>query len=131
LQIIGVANSTVFHADALVFDAYSDYDVIYFYRPLRSDAHLQTLEQRIIALARPGTILVAPHDGLLNGRTGMDCAKIEGPIFVTGIEQADADQLRLEAEATGTGILNRSADWGFDAGYWAPILDAASFSSDD
>jgi len=131
LQIIGLTNSTVFHADALVFDAYSDYDVIYFYRPLRSDAHLETLEQRIIALARPGTILVAPYDGLLNGRTGVDCAKIGGPIFVTGIEQADADQLRHEAEATGTGVLNRSADWAFDTGYWAPILDVASFSGVD
>lgn len=131
LQIIGVSNSTVLHADAMVFDAYSDYDVIYFFRPLLSDAHLEKLEQRIIALARPGTILVAPYDGLLNGRTGMDCAKVEGPIFVTGIGQADADQLRHEAEATGTGVLKRSADWGFDTGYWAPILDAASFSKDD
>ncbi len=131
LQIIGVTNSTVFHTDAMVFDAYSDYDVIYFFRPLLSDAHLETLEQRIIALARPGTILVAPYDGLLNGRTGMDCAKVEGPIFVTGIEQAAADQLRHEAEATSTGVLKRSADWVFDTGYWAPILDAASFSSDD
>jgi hypothetical protein len=57
----------------------------------------------------------------------MNCARVDGPIFVTGTNQASADQLRIDAEATGTNILGRSEDRVFDAGYWAPILDAASF----
>jgi len=128
LQIIGASNSKIIHDDALNFDSYSDYDVIYFYRPLRDDALLQKMEQCIIRQARPGTILVAPHGSLLKPRPGIDCAQVEGPILVTGIGQSDADQLRHDAEATGTDILSRSTDLGFDAGYWAPILDAASFS---
>lgn len=50
---------------------------------------------------------------------------------MTGIAQAEADQLRQDAEATGTKILGRSTHRSFDAGYWEPILDAASFSGDE
>jgi protein-L-isoaspartate O-methyltransferase len=136
IQIIGKPNSSIFHADALTFDSYSDYDVIYCYRPLRTDALLETLERRIIRQARPGTILIAPYtvlqsprDNKIFCRPGIDCAKVEGPLFVTGIEQADADQVRLDAEATSTEILVRSTDRDLDTGYWAPILDAASFNA--
>lgn len=128
LQIIGASGSKIFHADATTFDAYSNYEVIYFYRPLQTDALLEAMEQHIIGQARPGTILVAPYDSSFSTRAGMSCAQVEGPIFVTGIDQAGADQLRIDAEATSTEIMSRSADRVFDAGYWAPILDAASFN---
>lgn len=127
LQTIGASNSKIFHADATTFDAYSEYDVIYFYRPLQTDALLDMMEQHIIGQARPGTILIAPYDSSFAVRPGMNCARVDGPIFVTGTNQASADQLRIDAEATGTNILGRSEDRVFDAGYWAPILDAASF----
>lgn len=131
LHMIGASRSTIIQADALTFGAYSDYDVIYFYRPLRTDALLAEMELRIIETARPGTILVAPYDVSLAVRPGMPGAQIDGPIFVTGMKQAEADQLRQDAEATGTDILDRSAHLSFDAGYWAPILDAASFSGSE
>lgn len=128
LQIIGAPYSRIYHADALLFDSYSDYDVIYFYRPMRTDALMEALEQQIIRRARPGTILVAPYGAGLFGRTGVDCAKVEDPIFITGVSQADADQIRQDAELTGTDILSRSDEHDFDTGYWGPILDSASFS---
>ena len=126
LQILGTS-STVILSDAMAFDSYSEYDVIYFYRPLRADEHLEKMEQHIIRQASVGTILVAPYDLSLRGRPGMECAKVEGPIFVTGIEQADADQLRSNAEATGTVVPEKRADEAFKTNYWAPILEAASF----
>jgi protein-L-isoaspartate O-methyltransferase len=128
LQTIGASTSKIFHADATTFEAYADYDVIYFYRPLQTDALLDMMEQHIIGQARPGTILVAPYDSSFSVRPGMNCAQVEGPIFVTGTDQASADQLKIDAEATGTDILGRSEDRVFDAGYWTPILDAASFN---
>lgn len=131
LEKIGASKSTINRADALTFASYADYDVIYFYRPLRTEALLEALEQRIIETARPGTILVAPHDASLTVRPGLHCAQVDGPIFVTGIAQAEADQLRQDAEATCTKILGRSTHRSFDAGYWEPILDAASFSGDE
>jgi protein-L-isoaspartate O-methyltransferase len=128
LQLTGAENSAIIHADAMTFESYSDYDVIYLYRPLRTDALLEKLEQQIMRQARPGTILVMPYR-FAAARAGIDCARIVDPVFVTGIGQAEADNLREDSEATGTDILNRSSDQDFDAGYWAPILDAASFSS--
>ena len=38
------------------------------------------------------------------------------------VAQAEADQLRQDAEATGTKILGRSTHRSFDIGYWEPIL---------
>jgi len=127
LQVLGASSSTVFLADALAFDAYSEYDVIYFYRPLRSNELLEKMEKYIIRQASVGTILVAPYNTTPMGRCGMECANIEGPIYVTGIEQADADQLRSDAEATGTIVPEKRADQAFRTNYWAPILEAASF----
>lgn len=86
------------------------------------------LLQQIIRQARPGTILVAPYGAGLFGRGGLDCAKVEDPIFITGVSQADADQIRQDAELTGTDILSRSDERDFDTGYWGPILDSASFN---
>ncbi len=127
LQTLGASSSTVIQADALAFDAYSEYDVIYYYRPMRDDELLEKMEHHIISHAHVGTILVAPYNILLRDRPEMPCAKVEGPVFVTGIEQAEADQLRSDAEATGTEILEKKADQAFNPDYWAPILNAASF----
>lgn len=44
------------------------------------------------------------------------------------VSQADADQIRQDAELTGTDILSRSDERDFDTGYWGPILDSASFN---
>jgi len=126
LRSLGISNSKIFHADALKFDSYSNYDVIYFYRPMQSDTLLEEMEQRVVKTARPGTILVMPYNGPMHAREGIECAHITGSIFVTGISQPEADQLRLDAEATSTEVLVRSARQAYETGYWAPVLDAAS-----
>ncbi len=129
LNRLGPTRSEIIKADALCFDRYADYDVIYFYRPLKSDLQLAELERRILETARPGTILVAPHDAALAARPGMVCTQLEGPIFVTGLTPPEAIRLKQDAEATGIEILSRSAHRSFDTGHWAPILDAASFGA--
>lgn len=58
----------VHSGDALDFDGYGDFDVIYAYRPI-ADTELRTrLEKRIIAEARPGTLLIMPYPDF--GATG-------------------------------------------------------------
>ena len=128
LTTIGISSSTVFHTDALTFEAYSDYDVIYFYRPMQDDPLMRKLEQRIITKARPGTILIAPYETPMARQKGGICSHIEGPVFVTGVAKKEIGRLRINAEMTGFDIVTRSAQWPFDAGYWAPILDTASFT---
>ena len=44
LPLIGASAREIFHADALTFDGYDKYDVIYFYRPLNDDALLAQME---------------------------------------------------------------------------------------
>ena len=83
----------VFEGDGLVWDGYSDFDVIYFYMPVRNDAGLIGLEQRIATSAAPGTVLVAPYQSILSRHRDLGCAHIAGAVFVTGMEQAEADAL--------------------------------------
>ncbi|OAI39240.1 hypothetical protein AYO40_01335 [Planctomycetaceae bacterium SCGC AG-212-D15] len=47
----------VFRADALSFDHYGDYDVIYMYRPLRDRARMRQLVTRIVEQLRPQAML--------------------------------------------------------------------------
>lgn len=128
LSIISNQDSTVYQGDGRTFDGYGNYDVIYFYRPLRNDGMLEEMERHIITTARPGTIIVAPYDFTLSAREGFDCAMIEEPVFITGVTQAEADELREEARRTGLEILRRSSNFEFDPGFWTPVLDAASFN---
>lgn len=128
LEVVGADDSRVFEGDGRTFDGYGNYDVIYFYRPLRDDRMLAEMERHIIDSARPGTILIAPYDFSLAARAGFDCAMLEEPVFITGLSQAEADELRHEACHAGHEILRRSWNFEFDPGFWTPILDAASFN---
>ena len=118
---------TAFQADGITFDGYGNYDVIYFYRPLRENEILAKMEDQIFANARPGTIVIAPYDTYFNPRR-MFCAQITKCIFITGMSQADADQLRIDAEHTDPELVSRAADLKFDTGFWTPVLDVTSFN---
>ncbi|MDO9526122.1 MAG: hypothetical protein Q7J57_11425, partial [Gemmobacter sp.] len=82
----------VFHADALTFDRYGDYDVIYFYRPMRDPDLLIQLEDRILAHARPGTLLIAPYASF-GRRPGLPCEHMEGSVHIAGLDSAGAADL--------------------------------------
>ncbi len=128
LEITGAHDSTVYHGDGRTFDGYGDYDVIYFYRPMQEDHMLQEMERHMIGTARPGTILIAPYTFALGARAGLDCTILDEPLFITGMTQAEADQLRHDARRTGYEIVRRACDFEFDPGFWSPVLDAASFN---
>ena len=128
LEITGAHHSTVYHGDGRTFDGYGDYDVIYFYRPMQEDHMLQEMERHMIGTARPGTILIAPYTFALGARAGLDCTILDEPLFITGMTQAEADQLRHDARRTGYEIVRRACDFEFDPGFWSPVLDAASFN---
>jgi SAM-dependent methyltransferase len=48
----------VTQGDAMKFDQYHKFDVIYFYRPFRDDAMQTKFERRLIRMARPGAYLI-------------------------------------------------------------------------
>ncbi|MEY4567771.1 MAG: hypothetical protein RLY14_2741 [Planctomycetota bacterium] len=46
------------HGDALAFEDYGDYDVVYMYRPMRDHGLMRKLIQRIAAQIEPGAIML-------------------------------------------------------------------------
>ena len=128
MKAIGASQSEIFYANALTYEGYDTYDIIYFYRPLRDEVLLAQMQQHIIRTARPGTILIAPYDSVFSTHPEMTCAQIDGPIFMTGVTQDQADLIREDAEMVSAEIILRSRDFSFDTGHWAAILDAASWN---
>jgi len=126
LQRLDAFGCSAFQENALQFDGYGDYDVIYFFRPMRDDDMLDALEDRLLAQARPGTVIVAPYDSVPRPRRWSRLSEVAGPICVAGMTDDEAARLRQNAEATGTTILTRSRHMSHP-GFWAPIFDAASF----
>ena len=128
MQLVAPETCRVMQGDGLTFEHYGDYDVIYFYRPLNEDALLARLEERIFTQARPGTIILAPYNTSLRPRPDLDGAKVADPVFIAGVSQREADDLRRKAEYTGLEIVRRPRDFPFDTGFWSPILEAAQFN---
>ena len=95
----------VIAGDALEFDNYDTYDVIYFYRPLREDALLIEMEQRIVEQASAGTLLIAPYRGFEHRAEELGCAQVAGQLWLVGASPRMATQLRRAAEKTGTDVL--------------------------
>ena len=48
----------IMRGDALEFDRYGDYDVVYMYRPLRDPELMKRLLRRIAAQLKPGAVMI-------------------------------------------------------------------------
>lgn len=113
----------VFEHDALTFEGYGDYDVIYFYRPISEESLLIEMEQAIAAQARPGTVLVAPYVSFPARHEALGCGHIGGAVYVAGMSQKQANSLRIKAERMGPYIVK--PDNAPLSSVWDPLLDAS------
>jgi SAM-dependent methyltransferase len=59
LDETSLRNSSFIRGDALAYDDYARYDVLFLYRPFRDDDRQAALERRIAEQTRAGTIIVA------------------------------------------------------------------------
>jgi protein-L-isoaspartate O-methyltransferase len=116
---------TAIEGDALQFDDYSSYQIIYFYRPMTKDAMLVDLENRILSQAAPGTIIVAPRSQTLHWGNAAKAPVVCKNIHLAHVSEAKAAEVRAKAESIGP-------DWVIDlqslessAGFWAPILQVS------
>ena len=125
--LLNAGTCSVIQGDALNYDGYDAFDVIYFYRPVKDIALLAQMEARIIAQARRGTIIIAPYDQFMTPHAEWPCANITGPIFVTGMTQAEADEWHLEATQTEAALVRRPRDIPFDPGFWTPLMHASRY----
>ncbi len=127
LSLLNKPNISVIEGNALTFDGYAPYDVVYFYRPLHDDTLMLEMEHRILDAVAPGTVILAPYtNNHFDPRPGFPAAQITGPIFVAGLAQAQADVLHAEAQRTTTDLIKRPRHYLFDTGFWTPLLDVAT-----
>jgi len=128
----GDRHLNVIHADGITFDRYHEYDVIYYYRPLRDDAVLARLERQILTNARPGTVILAPYTPRLVHRKlnpDIDVAVAEASVLIAGVSQEEATQMHTAALHTSIGPVPSVRDWAYDPGFWAPLIEASSRES--
>lgn len=59
LNQTSLRDSTFIRGNALTYDDYARYDILFVYRPFRDDERQAALERRITEQTRPGTIIVA------------------------------------------------------------------------
>lgn len=97
------SRSHILTADALQFDGFGDYDLIYFYKPIHTPKDLADMEARIAAQVKSGTILIAPYAGFAHRAEALGCFAIAGFVHIKGITGKDLDRLKRRAEWAGFG----------------------------
>ncbi len=112
-------------ADGLTWDGYGGFDVIYFYMPIRPDRGLLDLEARIVAMAPPHSVLVAPYNEFRPRAPDLGCAQIVPFVYIKGMDQAEADELQAEARRMGPDIPGYGAvprDIGWLSSLWKACI---------
>ena len=126
LEVLAPETCRLFHGDALAFDRYGDYDVIYFFRPISETDRMAELEARILAQVAPGTVL-AVTGGLVGAeRHGDRVQRLADQIHVAGLSAEEAARLRGFAEEMGTTVPGHGRRAAVDFGYWQPLREACA-----
>lgn len=123
----GVANA--FQADALTFDDYGDYDVIYFFRPIRDQDKIVEMERRVVDQAKKGALLIAPYLGFEQRFESLGCGRIDGSLYIAKTSQRIAEQWRRSAEQTGVAVVHAEEER--VSTIWSPLLEASRHSGYD
>jgi SAM-dependent methyltransferase len=124
LDRAGRPSSQVIHGDAMAYGGYGDYDVLYFYQPMKSLEGLQALESRIATRARPGTILIAPYGMFSDRAESLGCGRVDGAVYLAGTPAREAEAVRRRARHIGIEIP-RPDGWKYlNDGYLRTLIDA-------
>ncbi|MEO9864085.1 MAG: methyltransferase domain-containing protein [Yoonia sp.] len=111
----------VIEGDALEFDGYGDYDVIYFYRPISDPQMLVGMQNRILRQAKEGAIIIAP--------TAAPIAKSQAVVVAENIYLAHATAeyattIAAKAEQMGPDWLLENPPFDQALGFWLPLIKA-------
>lgn len=113
----------VIEADALKFERYDRYDVIYMYQPIRDTDLMADLERRIVDTALPGTVLVAPYQGFAGSYRFLGCGHAGYGVYLVGMDDAIATEIAESAELIGTAARRVKK---LPLTHWEPVLAALS-----
>lgn len=125
LERLGYPRDSVQQADALNFDNYSDFDIIYFFRPISVLEELKQMENRILEQVRTGTILIAPYSGFTAEHDDPRCTKIAPSIYVAHEPPYQVEHLRQRAELIGTDAPAYDSAASGKLGYWKSVVEAS------
>lgn len=98
---VDLAEVEIFEQDALTFDGYAAYDVIYFYQPMHDEVKLHQLEERIVSQAPPGTLLIAPYVSFEHRYDALGCSRVAGRCYLAHTKARAAARVRRRAELMG------------------------------
>lgn len=84
--------SMIQQANALTFNRYGNYDVIYFYRPLKDTALASQMEKRILSQVASGTILVAPISAT-RARSSRVASRVFDKVYMAHTPPAEAQKM--------------------------------------
>ncbi len=119
MQRGGWPDARIFHADALSFDHYGDYDVLYVYKPMYGAA-LEQMEARLIGQARPGTLLIAPYTDFTTRFETLGCTRIEGFLYIIRPSKSLPATLK-RATHVGCSLPARPKNGYAEDGFLAPL----------
>lgn len=82
--------------DALVYDGYGRFDILYAFRPIADEDLMAEAERRMIDQTRAGVVLVMPYPDFEQRHQALGCVRIRDAIYVSGYAPAQiATALRL------------------------------------
>lgn len=119
MQRGGWPDVRIFHADALTFEHYGNYDVLYVYKPMYGAA-LEQMEARLIGQARPGTLLIAPYTDFTTRFETLGCARIEGFLYIIRADKSLPAILK-RATKVGCALPARPKNGYAEDGFLAPL----------
>ncbi|WP_299724173.1 hypothetical protein [uncultured Tateyamaria sp.] len=125
LETLGAQACSLIQGDAFSYSDYASYDAIYFYRPLKSTEHMIDLEARIFAQVDPGTILMVPGGLLTPEHEEAGVQHVSGHVYVTGMDETEAQALHAAARDIGTAIPDYSRQPLSEPSLWDPLLEVS------
>ncbi|WP_263719835.1 class I SAM-dependent methyltransferase [Albidovulum sediminicola] len=129
LPLLRADRGRIFEGDALAFDSYGDYDVIYLYRPMQNDALMRQLEERILDQARPGTLLLAPY-AMIEAHCPR-IRKIAHCVYAVGLSAAEVEGLKRQTLRIGPHIVAPDRRLPKQIGWLAPLWEACEANGFD
>ena len=97
-------NWALHHADALAFDGYAEFDVIYFYEPIHDRQTQIALETKICDMVPDGTLLLIPFHQFYERAARYPIEAVAPCVYIKGLTEQEAARLRRRAERIGTDI---------------------------
>lgn len=114
----------IMQGDALEFDDYASYDVIYFYKPMSDPEMLMTMERRIVDQSRPGTVLIGAYGEFAERAPGLGLGRITRDVYVTGHDERALKRLVRKASLMGLEEFRPPSRAELEGSYLTPILRA-------